>query len=117
MLGDADAVERAVRNLVENALRSREHRVEVVVDRDGDDAVVLVRDDGPGFPSAWLEQGVGRFSPGDSPEAHGGAGLGLAIVDAIVGAHGGSVQVGTSPGGGAEVRLRLPRAEPADVTV
>jgi two-component system, OmpR family, sensor kinase len=117
VLGDADAVERAVRNLVENALRYAQHRVEVVVDHDGDDAVVLVRDDGPGFPSAWLEQGVGRFSPGDSPEAHGGAGLGLAIVDAIVGAHGGSVQVGSTAGGGAEVRLRLPRAQPADVPV
>ncbi len=88
-----------------------------MVDDEGDDAVVLVRDDGPGFPSTWLEQGVGRFAPGDSPEAHGGAGLGLAIVDAIAGAHGGSVQVGTSPSGGAEVRLRLPRAEPADVPV
>jgi two-component system OmpR family sensor kinase len=115
--GDADAIERAVRNLVENALRYAQHRVEVVVEPDRDDAVVLVRDDGPGFPPAWLEHGVGRFAPGDSPEAHGGAGLGLAIVDAIVSAHGGSVQVGTAPGGGAEVRLRLPRAAPAGVAV
>jgi two-component system OmpR family sensor kinase len=115
--GDADAIERAVRNLVENALRYADHRVEVVVDDDGDDALVVVRDDGPGFPPVWLEQGVGRFAPGDSPDAHGGAGLGLAIVDAIVGAHGGSVQIANAPGGGAEVRLRLPRSQGVELTV
>jgi signal transduction histidine kinase len=103
--------------VVENALRYARNGVSVVIEDEDDDVVVLVRDDGPGFPADWLEQGVGRFAPGDSPEAHGGAGLGLAIVDAIVGSHGGSVQVGAAPGGGAEVRLRLPRAQPVDVTV
>jgi two-component system OmpR family sensor kinase len=115
--GDADSIERAIRNVVENALRYARNGVAVVIEDEDDDVVVLVRDDGPGFPADWLEQGVGRFAPGDSPEAHGGAGLGLAIVDAIVGSHGGSVQVGAASGGGAEVRLRLPRAQPVDVTV
>jgi signal transduction histidine kinase len=113
--GDADSIERALRNLVENALRYASHTVDVAIERDGDDVVVVVSDDGPGFPQAWLDQGVGRFAPGASPESHGGAGLGLAIVDAIVGSHGGTVQVGTAPAGGGEVRLRLPRAQPAEV--
>ncbi len=115
--GDAPAIERAVRNLVENALRYARHRVQVTVTDDGEDAVVEVADDGPGFPPQWLEQGVGRFSAGDSPQAHGGAGLGLAIVDAIAGSHGGTVEIGVATdgegaGGGARVRLHLPRAYP-----
>ncbi len=114
--GDAPAIERAVRNLVENALRYARHRVEVTVSEDGDDAVVDVTDDGPGFPPEWLAQGVGRFAAGDSPQAHGGAGLGLAIVDAIVGSHGGTVEItaasdGAGAGRGARIRLRLPRTD------
>ena len=108
--GDAVAIERAVRNLVENALRYARAEVVVTIRTDGVDAVVDVHDDGPGFPQEWLEQGVGRFAAGDSPETHGGAGLGLAIVDAIAVSHGGSVAVGPGPGGvGASVQLRLPR--------
>jgi signal transduction histidine kinase len=109
--GDAEAIERAIRNLVENALRYARHRVAVVISDDG--ATVLeVRDDGSGFAPEWLENGVGRFATGDSPEAHGGAGLGLAIVDAIVRSHGGTVEIGAAPGGtGADVTLRMPRLD------
>jgi signal transduction histidine kinase len=107
--GDAAAIERAVRNLVENALRYAHTQVRVTLTSDGAEAVVEVTDDGPGFPSEWLEHGVGRFAAGDSPDAHGGAGLGLAIVDAIAASHGGSVAVGRGPEStGAAVRLRLP---------
>ncbi|MDQ1430223.1 MAG: hypothetical protein QOF40_825 [Actinomycetota bacterium] len=110
MRGDPAAVERAVRNLVENALRYARHRVTVTIRDDDSAAVIEVRDDGPGFPPEWLEHGVGRFAAADSPQAHDGAGLGLAIVDAIAGSHGGTVEIGPVPGGeGAEVRLRMPR--------
>ncbi len=118
--GDAQAIERAVRNLVENALRYAHGRVQVTVreDEDEDEAVVEVVDDGPGFPPEWLEQGVGRFVAGDSPQAHGGAGLGLAIVDAIAGSHGGSIEIAASTDDGARpgarVRLRLPRGHADD---
>jgi signal transduction histidine kinase len=107
--GDQVAIERAVRNVVENALRYARSEVHVAISGDGAATVLEVSDDGPGFPEAWLEQGVGRFAAGDSPEAHGGAGLGLAIVDAIADSHGGSVEVGRAAAGtGACVRLRLP---------
>jgi signal transduction histidine kinase len=106
--GDSVALERAVRNLVENALRYARTAVAVTIESDDLDTVVEVSDDGSGFPPDWLQHGVGRFAAGDSPEAHGGAGLGLAIVDAIAGSHGGSVEIGGRAGGGAVVRLHLP---------
>jgi signal transduction histidine kinase len=112
--GDAQALERAVRNLVENALRHARHRVEVRVRADGDAAVVEIADDGPGFPANVLAHQFDRFSPGDSPEAHGGAGLGLAIADAIVAAHGGSLALGNRRDG-AVVDIRLPAAVPVAV--
>jgi signal transduction histidine kinase len=115
MRGDPAAIERAVRNLVENALRYARHRITVSIHDDGSAAVIEVRDDGPGFPPAWLEHGVGRFAAADSPQAHDGAGLGLAIVDAIAGSHGGTVEIGPVPGGdGAAVRLRMPQPGDAD---
>ena len=102
--GDEMALERAVVNIVENAARNAHHRVEVVVQSVNGDTRVEVRDDGPGFPPAVLEQAPGRFvhtSPG-------GTGLGLAIVDAIAAAHGGHLSLRTVDGSGAEVVLEIP---------
>lgn len=104
--GDADAIERAVLNLVENAAYHANRRVDVVVSGDGAQAVVAIRDDGPGFPPELLDLAAGRFVRGSS--AGGGAGLGLAIVDAIAAAHGGGIVIHNCDGGGAEVQLRLP---------
>jgi two-component system OmpR family sensor kinase len=104
--GDAEAIERAVLNLVENAAHHAERRVDVAVSSDGDHAVVAVRDDGPGFPPELLDQAAGRFVRGSSVES--GAGLGLAIVDAIAAAHGGGIVIRNRSEGGADVQLRLP---------
>lgn len=111
--GDAQAMERAVRNLVENALRHARADVAVSMQRDGELAVLQVRDDGPGFPPELIARGVDRFAPGDNPATHGGAGLGLAIVDAIARAHEG-VLVLTNDGG-ACAELRLPASATAHV--
>lgn len=108
--GDAASMERAVRNLVENALRHARAAVVVSMRLDGDVAVLQVRDDGPGFPAELLERGVDRFAPGDSPDAHGGAGLGLAIVDAITRAHEGTLLLTNDGGACAELRLPAPTA-------
>jgi two-component system OmpR family sensor kinase len=108
--GDEEAIERAVLNLLENATHHANQRVDVTVSGDGDHAVVVVRDDGPGFPPELLEQAAGRFVQGSHVGR--GAGLGLAIVDAIAAAHGGGIVIQNRGDGGAEVQLRLPLGAP-----
>jgi signal transduction histidine kinase len=117
--GDAQALERAVRNLVENALRYARSRVTVSIatDPDADATTLVVEDDGPGYPEELLVHGVDRFTPGDSPDTHGGAGLGLAIVGEIVVAHGGTVALGNQPpSGGARAVLQLPATAESRLT-
>lgn len=112
--GDEDAIARAVLNLVDNAARHADERVDVEVSSDGDRAVVAVRDDGPGFPPELLGQAVGRFVRGTNGGrgTASGAGLGLAIVDAIATAHGGALEIENRVEGGANVQLRLPLRRP-----
>jgi two-component system, OmpR family, sensor kinase len=112
--GDEDAIARAVQNLVDNAARHAAERVDVDVSSDGDRAVVAVRDDGPGFPTELLGQAAGRFVRGTNGGrgTENGAGLGLAIVDAIATAHGGALEIENSVEGGAKVQLRLPVRRP-----
>ncbi|MET7336116.1 ATP-binding protein [Nonomuraea sp. NPDC005650] len=83
--------------------------VTVAVRRLPDEVLVSVTDDGPGIPADLSEEIFERFSradPGRS-RATGGAGLGLAIVRAVMAAHGGSVDVLSHPGR-TEFRLLLP---------
>lgn len=79
-------------------------------------AVVLeVRDHGPGIPPQDADRVFERFYRVDTSRARtsGGSGLGLAIVAAITAAHGGTVRVLTTPGGGTTIRLTLPALPPA----
>jgi two-component system OmpR family sensor kinase len=78
---------------------------------DGDDAVIEVRDHGPGMTEEDAARAFERFWRADPSRdrASGGAGLGLAIVSAITTAHGGRAEVATAPGEGATFRIRLPR--------
>lgn len=102
-LADTEAVELALTNLVENAvLHGGQGPVEITV---GPDAVVAVRDHGPGLPASAQQRLFEPFwrGPGAVP---GGAGLGLAIVERVQRAQGGTVDVRTAPGGGAEFVLR-----------
>jgi signal transduction histidine kinase len=86
--------EQAVGNLVDNALRHGLGRILVEVRRGGDSTVELhVRDDGPGFPQELAAHAFEPFSRGDAARTGPGAGLGLAIVDVIARAHGGSAHV------------------------
>ena len=103
-LGDAAALTRAVTNLVDNAVRHAGHEVTVVVAQPNGVSVVEVRDDGPGFPPAIVDRVGERFIPGSH-----GAGLGLAIVEAIAGAHGGRLELSNAGDGthGAVARLEL----------
>lgn len=103
--GHADALFRAVRNLIENAIRhtrtSGQIEVEVIVD-----GTVHVLDDGPGVPEADHESVFRRFWRRDRTQAD-SRGLGLAIVARVAEAHGGTVGVRNRPEGGAMFTLRL----------
>ncbi|PZF82447.1 sensor histidine kinase [Jiangella anatolica] len=108
--GDAAALRRVLRNLGDNAAR---HASAVVAlssaTRDGA-AVLAVEDDGPGIAPADRERVLRRFVRLDEARDRdaGGAGLGLAIVDELVHAHGGTVEVTERAGGGARLVVHLP---------
>ena len=106
--GDRMRVEQAVGNIVENAIRHGADTVELgAVERD-EFVDLTVRDDGPGFPEAFIEHAFERFARADHARSRGGTGLGLSIVAAIADAHGGSAGARNRPEGGAEVWIRLP---------
>jgi signal transduction histidine kinase len=110
LVGDAGALSRVLRNLLENAGLHAASRVDVAVaSRDGR-AVVSVADDGPGIPAEDRDRVFDRFVRLDSDRSRsgGGAGLGLAIVREIVAAHHGGVKVDDRPGGGTRMTIQLP---------
>ena len=80
----------------------------------GAEAVIEVADEGPGLDAEDAARVFERFYRADPSRARdrGGTGLGLAVVAALVGAHGGRVEVDTSRGDGATFRVRLPLAAP-----
>jgi len=110
--GDDTRLRQVAANLMSNALEHtpRGTPVHVRVSRDGEQAVLEVADEGPGLDEEHAAKVFDRFFRVDPARARdaGGAGLGLAIVAAIVGAHGGGVSVDTSPGNGARFTVRLP---------
>ncbi len=112
--GDACALERVCLNLVENAIRyspaGESVMLSAVVEKG--EAVLCVSDTGPGIGPEHLPHLFERFYRVDKARSreHGGAGLGLAIVEALVKAHGGSVVVSSAVGRGTTFTIRLPMA-------
>jgi two-component system sensor histidine kinase MprB len=106
--GVAPRLERAVNNLLDNALKWNKagEPIEVAV-RDGE---ISVRDHGPGFAPADLPHVFDRFYRAAQSRGLPGAGLGLAIVRQVADAHGGTVEATNAEGGGALLRMRLPKA-------
>jgi signal transduction histidine kinase len=104
---------RVLDNLLANAQRHAETAVDVTVERDGDEVVVAVADDGPGIAPADRERIFERFVRLDDSRRRdpGGSGLGLAISRDIAHAHNGSLKVEDSPQG-ARFGLRLPLVDP-----
>lgn len=103
---DMALLRQAVDNVVRNAAR-RASTVTLQVGFDGRDGVLEVLDDGAGFDPSVLDHVFDRFRRGDQ---RGNAGMGLAIVQAIMSAHGGVAEAGNRPEGGARVALRVPLA-------
>jgi signal transduction histidine kinase len=108
VLADRLRVEQALANLVDNALRHGAGTIRLTAAEASDRIEVRVRDEGNGFPAEFLDQAFERFSRPDQARSRGGAGLGLAIVTAIMDAHGGSATAANQAGGGAAVTLTLP---------
>ena len=98
---------RAVINLLRNAIRYAEERVDVSLVRNGDHYEVRVNDDGPGVPLEGREKIFEPFSRLDASRDRrtGGFGLGLALVRRVSQSHGGQVEVADSPWGGASFRM------------
>jgi signal transduction histidine kinase len=107
--GDRDALGRMVANVLDNATRHAESKVELTVAADGAYQKISVVDDGPGIPAADRERVFQRFTRLDDGRARdgGGSGLGLAIVRELVRRHGGTVTL-SDAGPGLRVDLRLP---------
>ena len=111
---DPDQVREAVDNLMGNALRYAPAGSAIGVSASARDGTLIIEvaDRGPGFPPEFLPRAFERFARPDSgrARAEGGAGLGLAIVQAIAQAHGGQATARNRSGGGAVVTVELPEA-------
>ncbi len=106
---DADKLDQVMGNLLENAVHHGDGKVTIVVEPDGEGAAVTVTDDGEGISEEMQERVFTRFWRSGR---RGGTGLGLYIVRGLVEAHGGRIEVGNAPGGGARFRFVLPAATP-----
>ena len=107
--GDADRLAQLFTNLIDNAVKHSPRGAAVAVrgSREEDHAVVRVRDAGSGLPGGAQTRLFRRFYRGDNAQQS-GAGLGLAIAQAIAVAHGGAITARNVDEGGAEFTVRLP---------
>jgi two-component system OmpR family sensor kinase len=112
VVGDGDQLRQVLGNLLRNAFVHTPDGtpIEVTLERTNGEARLEVRDHGPGLPTSDAAALFERFwrSEGGRERGKGGAGLGLAIVAAIVDAHGGRVQATNARGGGASFFVTLP---------
>lgn len=102
----ASQLERAISNLMANAISWNESGNPIVIQVDG--TSLAVRDGGPGIPEADLQLVFERFHRSEAARTKPGSGLGLSIVKHVVEGHGGTVFARNIPSGGAEVGFTLP---------
>jgi two-component system heavy metal sensor histidine kinase CusS len=107
---DPDLFERAVGNLLDNALRfTPEHgSIHVAVSKRNSGFEVTVSDTGSGIAAEHLPRVFDRFYRAEPSRGSDGAGLGLALVKSIVDLHGGSATIESKPGRGTTVKLTFP---------
>ncbi|MFG1702114.1 sensor histidine kinase [Nonomuraea sp. M3C6] len=108
--GDESRLGQVINNLVTNALTHTPAGTafQVRVGVDGEQAVVEVADEGPGFSAEVAERVFERFYRADPARSAGGSGLGLSIAATLVEAHGGVIMAEGEPGKGALFRVILP---------
>ncbi|HEY8665142.1 MAG TPA: ATP-binding protein [Tepidisphaeraceae bacterium] len=116
IMGNADYLERAVANLLENAIKytPERGRITIIVRRQPDGIIVEVSDNGIGIPKEDIPRIFERFYRVDRSRSRemGGTGLGLSIVKHIVQQHAGGIEVTSAPGQGSTFRLKFPLPAP-----
>jgi len=110
---DANLIVQVFANLFDNVAKYTGPKTQVVISATVDDEVVEITfdDDGPGLPVQNRARLFDKFQRGSEEGATIGAGLGLSICRAILGAHGGDIRTGERPGGGARFIFTLPMKE------
>jgi two-component system sensor histidine kinase MprB len=111
--GVAARLDRAIANLIDNAIKYSPAGEPVEIELHADE--LTVRDHGPGISAEDLPHVFDRFYRGAEARGRPGSGLGLAIVRQVIAQHGGTVTAERPPGGGTLMRVRLPGAEPLDL--
>lgn len=106
LVGEPDSLERAITNLLDNAVKFSPPGGTVTVRLVGDR--LRISDEGPGIAEADLPHVFDRFYRSDKARNTPGSGLGLSIVAQTIKAHGGWVKAGQAESGGAEFTIRLP---------
>jgi signal transduction histidine kinase len=121
VLGDRDRLAQALDNLISNALKfsARDATVTVRMRHEGGSVSIAVIDTGDGIPAVEQEHLFDRFARSDTAIERGvpGAGLGLAVVKAIVEAHDGTVELSSVVGEGTTVTMRLPLHDAPEAAV
>ncbi|MBI3131013.1 MAG: hypothetical protein HYZ13_06615 [Acidobacteria bacterium] len=111
--GDGVLLRRALHNLLANAVRHAPPgtNVHLRARAEGAEVVLEVEDEGAGMPAELIAKIGRRFLRSDASRSAqtGGSGLGLAIVQGIARAHGGRLEVGSFPGQGCVIQVKLPR--------
>jgi PAS domain S-box-containing protein len=113
---DAPKVERIVDNLVLNAVKHTPSGTPITLrlEREGDDLLIVVDDEGPGIPQEHRTAVFELFDRGaKAMSSEAGTGIGLALVGRLAALHHGYAWVEDSPSGGASMRVLLPDCEPA----
>ena len=107
---DPDLFERAVGNLLDNALRftPANGSIQIALSKRDTNFEVAVSDNGSGIAPEHLPRVFDRFYRAESSRSSDGAGLGLALVKSIVDLHGGSAKIDSEVGRGTTITLRFP---------
>ena len=106
--GDPERLRQVFCNLLDNAAKhgGSGKRIDTAIRREGDQAVITIRDYGPGVPADELPFIKQKFYKGSSKAR--GSGIGLAVCDEIITRHNGTLEVGNAEEGGFMVTIRLP---------
>lgn len=106
--GDPERLRQVFCNLLDNAAKhgGSGKRIDTAIARDENQAVITIRDYGPGIPAEELPHVKYKFYKGSSKAR--GSGIGLAVCDEIITRHEGTLEIGNAEGGGCIVTIRLP---------